>query len=395
MTGQEFADVFPIANRKRYRIGREFVFTEKQCEEVSTKEEVLVPIRLDLEIDGTKIRDTFLWNQNDHVVSPDLFAEILCEDLKIPREQTLQFQNLISKQIKEQIEDFLNLNQSSVTVGSSHSKKRQRKNTNNISTPAMDSDISTSETPDNQFAFDLQDETFDDDKDRPELRILIKLDIIVGTVAYVDQIEWDINCRRNDPENFAKTICKDLNLSSEFENAIAHSIREQIHTYSKSLLLLDHKFDGSPIVDDEELAQSFLPTVNSIKKEMKLPLAPLLVEMDDSGMELIEKDLERLTRRKRRNQKSRRAITLPDREPQKTNRTRLPSMFEPIQEVKKPQLIEEMDEDNYFSGEEEVIRENTALTRAARGSRLTRATNVNETRIIDTNFKTNTKYDKI
>jgi hypothetical protein len=33
-------------------------------EEQANKEEMLVPIRLDLENDGYKIRDTFTWNMN-------------------------------------------------------------------------------------------------------------------------------------------------------------------------------------------------------------------------------------------------------------------------------------------------------------------------------------------
>lgn len=32
--------------------------------EQATKEEILVPIRLDLENDGYKVRDTFTWNMN-------------------------------------------------------------------------------------------------------------------------------------------------------------------------------------------------------------------------------------------------------------------------------------------------------------------------------------------
>lgn len=44
-----------------------------------------------------------------------------------------------------------------------------------------------------------------------------------------------------------------------YRSAIAHSIREQAYTYAKSLLLVDHKFDGKPVTEDEELAAALLP----------------------------------------------------------------------------------------------------------------------------------------
>ncbi|RKP03080.1 hypothetical protein CXG81DRAFT_4663, partial [Caulochytrium protostelioides] len=73
-----------------------------------------------------------------------------------------------------------------------------------------------------------------------------------------DQFEWDLACKRNHPERFAERLCHDLRLPPEFVTAIAHAIREQLHMYAKSLLLLDHRFDGAPF-DHEELAACFLP----------------------------------------------------------------------------------------------------------------------------------------
>lgn len=43
--------------------------------------DVLVPIRIDLEIDGQKIRDTFTWNKNEKLVTPEIFSEMICDDL--------------------------------------------------------------------------------------------------------------------------------------------------------------------------------------------------------------------------------------------------------------------------------------------------------------------------
>merc|ERR1712012_199562 len=46
--------------------------------ENATLPEVLVPIRLDMDIEGQKLRDTFCWNKNETLLSPDQFAEVLC-----------------------------------------------------------------------------------------------------------------------------------------------------------------------------------------------------------------------------------------------------------------------------------------------------------------------------
>ncbi|CAF4562190.1 unnamed protein product, partial [Didymodactylos carnosus] len=62
----------------------------QQCED-------LIPIRLDMEVDGQKLRDTFTWNKNgivnicriipqtfdnifrsEQLITPEIFAEILC-----------------------------------------------------------------------------------------------------------------------------------------------------------------------------------------------------------------------------------------------------------------------------------------------------------------------------
>lgn len=65
--------------------------------------EVLVPIRLDLENDGLKVRDTFLWNKNEKLITPEKFAEILCDDLDLP---PYQFVSHIAQAIQMQCDSF-------------------------------------------------------------------------------------------------------------------------------------------------------------------------------------------------------------------------------------------------------------------------------------------------
>jgi hypothetical protein len=90
----------------------------------AAKLEVLIPIRLDIETDSVKIRDTFTWNLNGNSIdnyhnlarwqpfitissvetdiSVDYFSRRMCFDLKISERQ---FAPLISKCIQDQIND--------------------------------------------------------------------------------------------------------------------------------------------------------------------------------------------------------------------------------------------------------------------------------------------------
>ena len=56
-------------------------------------------------------------------------------------------------------------------------------------------------------------------------------------IEYKDQFEWYINNPENDPEEFARNVCIDLGLGTEFEFVvtITHFIREQILEYQKDV----------------------------------------------------------------------------------------------------------------------------------------------------------------
>jgi SWI/SNF-related matrix-associated actin-dependent regulator of chromatin subfamily B protein 1 len=48
-----------------------------------------------------------------------------------------------------------------------------------------------------------------------DLRLLIKIDIMVGNQNLSDTFEWDINSEVT-PEEFAASYCRELGLSGEF-----------------------------------------------------------------------------------------------------------------------------------------------------------------------------------
>ncbi|EJD52083.1 SNF5-domain-containing protein, partial [Auricularia subglabra TFB-10046 SS5] len=76
-----------------------------------------------------------------------------------------------------------------------------------------------------------------------------------------DQFEWDIVNSSNSPEHFAEVYCSDLGLGGEFKTAVAHCIREQSQVHMKSLFVVGHPMDGTPILE-EEVKQTFLPPID-------------------------------------------------------------------------------------------------------------------------------------
>ncbi len=141
--------------------------------------EVLVPIRMDMDIEGQKLRDTFMWNKNEVNTTPDQFAEVLCDDLDL---NPINFVPAITAAINQQLEAF----------------------------PSDSENLL---------------------KEQTDQRVVIKLNIHVGNISLVDQFEWDLADERNSPEEFAKKICSDLSLGGEFVTAITYSIRGQVNQW--------------------------------------------------------------------------------------------------------------------------------------------------------------------
>lgn len=308
--------------------------------------EQLVPIRLEFDVEHHRMRDTFIWNLNDPVVTPEHFAQTVVEDYNL----SSNYHSIIAKAIHDQLNDFKThsnnydgeggeflLTESTLQTGNLDDKsaawweawrkrlrteygahragKRAGKRRKRLQ--AQES-LMLEERPMHVHEFPLNEEAMFED-----MRILIKLDIIVGSVKLDDQFEWDLDNTSASPEQFAEVYGRELGLGGEFQTAIAHSIREQVQTYQKSLFLVGHASDGSPI-QDEDLKLSILPTLMSGTRSMdQVPsFTPLLNYLSDGEVERHEKERDKeMNRRKKRNTRGRRGVTLPDREPIRTYRT--------------------------------------------------------------------------
>lgn len=133
------------------------------------------------------------------MVSPEQFADVMCEDLRLP---PAIFSDQIAKSIREQIDDY-NLNASSMMKDDTEESVEQK-----LETLDLLAHPESSEKEEIEVCHDKQG---------VELRTVIKLDITVGNWELVDQFEWDIGYPRNSPEEFAQILATDLGLSGEFK----------------------------------------------------------------------------------------------------------------------------------------------------------------------------------
>merc|ERR1711997_352737 len=184
--------------------------------------ETLVPIRLDMDIEGQKLRDTFLWNKNETMMTPDQFAEVLCDDLDL---NPIHFVPAVTAAVQQQLDNF----------------------------PSESENLL---------------------KEQQDQRVIIKLNIHIGNISLVDQFEWDLSDECNSPEHFARKICADLSLGGEFVPAIVYSVRGQIAWHQKTYAFSEHHL---PPIESAFRNQSeadtwspFLETLTDAEMEKKV-----------------------------------------------------------------------------------------------------------------------------
>jgi SWI/SNF-related matrix-associated actin-dependent regulator of chromatin subfamily B member 1 len=284
--------------KKRKRPGKrqtaELRVPRKELTTQAEQIEELVPIRLDVEWDKIKLRDTFTWNLHDRTIPTELFAEYLVEDFQLPPNTHRPLVHHINETLKEQILDY----HPHITF--------------------------EEETLDPKLPY----HAYKND----EMRVLIKLNITIGQATLVDQFEWDLNNPTNCPEDFARTTARENQLSGEFTTAIAHSIREQVQLFTKSLFITGHPFDGRPI-EDGELRDAFLasPLTSTFRPyQTQKDFAPYVYELNEGELEKTELSISREQRRQKRSVNRRGGPALPDlKDRQRTIRTSIVSTLFP------------------------------------------------------------------
>ena len=238
--------------------------------------EELVPVRLDLELEKLRLRDTFTWNIHDRVTPAEVFSQTLVEDFRLPPESHQFFTEQVLQSMQEQISDY-------------HPHPF-------ISEEPLDPHL-----PYTAYKND-------------EMRILVRLNITIGNHTLVDQFDWDINNPSNSPEAFAIGLSRDMALSGEFTTAIAHAIREQTQLFTKGLYVAGHPFDGRSI-EDSDLRDNLLqsPLASSFRTfQSAKEFAPVFYELNDADLERTELVFSREQRQQKRSVNRRGGPSLPD-----------------------------------------------------------------------------------
>ncbi|KAJ1766366.1 SWI/SNF chromatin-remodeling complex subunit [Coemansia sp. RSA 1843] len=377
-----------VPGQRAVRPGRQATlrFSRKQLQQQAARREVLVPIRLDIDADGYRLRDAFTWDLNNELVETRWFAQGLCLDLDLPPEI---FVPVIAQSIEDQLEDYRQYGQASepscdyvYSMLADAARLQQQSADEDVGADAdvdVDADESVSEATAKMARVELQasaasNDDGDNNKDSDgnseagaldirdtattnawiddELRVAIRIDIVIGHIALRDQLEWDVaplmrppltrvlgeeivgrsrntaaSCAekttaliRNwvdgalstqpvSPERVARVVCAEKALGGEFETSIAHAIREQLYAFVKSFLLAGYAYRPQteskyrlPTIDDRDLARCVLPPLFHARRDLAASktFAPVIVHLHGIDAERLEKDADRESRRKRR-----------------------------------------------------------------------------------------------
>ncbi|EJT75787.1 hypothetical protein GGTG_05717 [Gaeumannomyces tritici R3-111a-1] len=246
----------------------------------------LIPIRLDVEIpsfipapniqnvnDSTqkqemtvpyRLKDSFMWNLHETLITTDQFAQQLVHDLDLPNRNSVMAE--ISKQIRTQLEEYAGValhplfhsaqkptagpvpptlsRADSATptpqaVGAGRSDTPLRGAlfapatpsrlgpgtpvpTTSMSQAAPTSNAEVTATAEHASG-DSDDLNLDD-----TYRCVVTLNIYLGSHLYTDKFEWSLLHPPGTAEAFAKVTCADLGLSGEWVPAMTHAIYEAV-----------------------------------------------------------------------------------------------------------------------------------------------------------------------
>jgi hypothetical protein len=244
---------------KRYRLKQHHILKHLQLSQLPTR---LIPIRLDLEFDGIKLRDQFTWNLNETMITPEEFAAIMVNDLVLIKE----FIPLIVEQIRSQSqvysmyleEEFVDDGSSAEFIACTRDLPLESDNAQ-LEKGSKNTRLGTEENVENTLV--------SVDSDLNDVRVVINLDIHVGSLYLKDQFEWPLFSHTVTPEEFTTILCNDIGVSGEFIPTIAHSIREQ-------LVLARLNFDEANVTKElivyrEEDESDWEPSVKFLNEEEK------------------------------------------------------------------------------------------------------------------------------
>jgi chromatin structure-remodeling complex subunit SFH1 len=199
-----------------------------------------------------RLKDIFLWNLHETLITTDQFAQTMVQDLDLPNRGQIAME--ISKQIRTQLEEYAGValhplfhSQQTSTANGAAIHTIQKSSRDASATPHM-SGTGTPLTDRNAQGNGLSNvkpllngvsqnvtasansipPTSDDYNPDDTYRCIITLNINLSNRLYTDKFEWSLLHPVGTAEIFAKQTCADLGLSGEWVPAMTHAIYEAV-----------------------------------------------------------------------------------------------------------------------------------------------------------------------
>ena len=315
--------------------------TEKQVQVQSALPVTLIPIRIDMDIQpfrpeaplptpsnardfgineslpaykqpdltpAYRLKDSFLWNLHEALMTPDQFAKQFVDELDLPADRKPQIIYNIAGQIRQQLEEYAGValhplfhstatpslqgttakpNLLSATRdgastpalpptnGASTAVTNGPTQTNGANTPhptAVPNGITASAAALPSEELHNPDDTY---------RCIVTLNINLMNRLYTDKFEWSLLHPPGFAEMFAQVTCADLGLSGEWVSSMTHAIYEAVLRLKKEAcenggLVGDGEIDNDAVeptigagwrYDHEHLCDEWEPKVEMLSQE--------------------------------------------------------------------------------------------------------------------------------
>ena len=198
-----------------------------------------------------RLKDIFLWNLHETLITPDQFATILIHDLDLPSNVGLVAE--ISKQIRSQLEEYAGValhplfhstDNSAAANGTAQSAIQGTTNGSGSAsstpapTPLTNGLVNGNSTPTRTLHTNNNEIKATaspvpppaDGEPEPDdtYRCVVSLNINLQNKLYPDKFEWSLLHPPGYAERFAKQTCADMGLHGEWVPAMAHAIYEAV-----------------------------------------------------------------------------------------------------------------------------------------------------------------------
>ncbi|CAK7567018.1 MAG: Chromatin structure remodeling complex protein sfh1 [Sporothrix epigloea] len=188
-----------------------------------------------------RLKDTFLWNLHETLITTDQFAISLTQDLDLPIRSNVAAE--ISKQIRTQLEEYAGVAlhplfhqgrtaPARALVDPAPVRSAQGGRSGAATPVAVSATVAAASSTDDAGTVTAVASAIQPDADEynPDdtYRCIVSLNINLSSRLYTDKFEWSLLHPPGTAEAFARQTCADLGLSGEWVPTLTHAIYEAV-----------------------------------------------------------------------------------------------------------------------------------------------------------------------